>query len=383
MNQRNIAIDIFRGLTVALMVCVNDFWAVYDVPHFLEHFAVMEDGMGLSDIIYPMFLFAMGMSVPLALERRLGRGEGLASTLRHIFGRTLALLLMGSFIVNSETGMAWNHGFFWLLMVVGFFLVWNDYPADSRLKRPLRIAGTLLLVGLAIAFRSPDGGLFRTSWWGILGQIGWMYLFSAFAYILCRERWWMLGILWLAFVLVNISVTQMRSGQVLLAGNYLADFSDALHLGNGHSIIMALGGMICVLAGRKLRRNHLATGFAAAAVLALLATLAHRWWIISKGLGTLPWCLYVSAISVALYTLFRALEKKGLTAWARPIDPAGKATLTVYMLPYFFYSFWALFAIAVPQWMTGWVGVAKSALFSAICIATAWVLGKLGVKLKI
>ena len=96
MNQRNIAIDIFRGLTVALMVCVNDFWAVYDVPHFLEHFAVMEDGMGLSDIIYPMFLFAMGMSVPLALERRLGRGEGLASTLRHIFGRTLALLLMGS-----------------------------------------------------------------------------------------------------------------------------------------------------------------------------------------------------------------------------------------------------------------------------------------------
>ena len=118
-------------------------------------------------------------------------------------------------------------------------------------------------------------------------------------------------------------------------------------------------------------------------VLALLAALSHRWWIISKNLGTLPWCLYVSAISVASYTLLRALERKGLTGWARPIDPAGKATLTVYMLPYFFYSFWIFINPAIPEWMSEWVGVAKCALFSALCIASAWGLGKVGVKLKI
>lgn len=383
MDKRNLAIDIFRGLTVALMVCVNDFWAIHDVPHFLEHFAVMEDGMGLSDIIYPMFLFAMGMSVPLALERRFQKGYSFESILRHILGRTLALLLMGSFIVNSEAGIAWNKGVFWLLMVAGFFLVWNNYPEGFKYKKPLRIAGIVILAALAITFRSADGGLFRASWWGILGQIGWMYLFAAFAYILCRKRWWLLALIWAMFCIVNISVVPMRNGSELLGGNYLADFSDALHLGNGHSIIMALGGLICVLADRKLKKNRLAIGLFAAVILALLAAFTHKWWIISKGLGTLPWCLYVLAISVALYTVLRKLEKHGLTGWTKPIDPAGKATLTVYMLPYFFYSFWIFLSLTIPDWMSGWVGVAKCALFSALCIAAAWSLGKIGIKLKI
>lgn len=383
MDKRNLAIDIFRGLTVALMVCVNDFWAVHNVPHFLEHFALMEDGMGLSDIIYPMFLFAMGMSVPLALERRFQKGYTLETTLRHILGRTLALLLMGSFIVNSESGIAWNKGIFWLMMVVGFFLVWNNYREGFKFKKPLRWLGIVILAGLAITFRSPDGGLFRSSWWGILGQIGWMYLFCALAYILCRRRWWILIVLWVVFCLVNISVAPMRDGSELLGGNYVADFSDALHLGNGHSIIMALGGVICVLADQKLKKHRLVTGLVASVALALLAALTHKWWIVSKGLGTLPWCLYVSAISVALYSLLRSLELKGLTAWARPVDPAGKATLTVYMLPYFFYSFWIFLAPTVPAWMSGWAGVAKCALFSALCIVSAWGLGKMGVKLKI
>ncbi len=383
MDKRNLAIDIFRGLTVALMVCVNDFWAIHNVPHFLEHFAVMEDGMGLSDIIYPMFLFAMGMSVPLALERRFQKGLSSESTLRHILSRTLALLLMGSFIVNSESGIAWNKGVFWLLMVIGFFLVWNNYPEGFRYKKALRILGAVILTGIAIAFRSPDGGLFRASWWGILGQIGWMYLFAAFAYILCRNRWWILAVLWVVFCLVNISVAPMRDGTELLGGNFVADFSDALHLGNGHSIIMALGGVLCVLADRKLKKNRLVIGLAVAVALALMGAFTHKWWITSKGLGTLPWCLYVSAISVALYTVLRTLEKHGLTGWAKPINPAGKATLTVYMLPYFFYCFWIFFSLTIPEWMSGWVGVAKCAMFSALCIATAWGLGKLGIKLKI
>lgn len=233
MDKRNCAIDIFRGLTIAQMVCVNDFWAVHDVPHFLEHFATMEDGMGLSDFIYPMFLFAMGMSVPLAVERRFRKGFSFESTLRHILNRILALLLMGSFIVNTEYGVAWNKGVFWLLMVMGFFLVWNDYREGFRPARYLRLAGIIILAALAIAYRSPGGGLFRASWWGILGQVGWMYLFAALAYLLCRKRWRLLAILWVAFCLVNISVVQMRSGGELIGSNYIAGLSETLNLSNG------------------------------------------------------------------------------------------------------------------------------------------------------
>ena len=72
--RRNQSIDILRGLTMLLMVFVNDLWSVSGVPHFLEHFEAFEDGMGVADIVFPMFLFAMGMSIPYALENRFSKG---------------------------------------------------------------------------------------------------------------------------------------------------------------------------------------------------------------------------------------------------------------------------------------------------------------------
>ena len=90
-GRRNVSIDMLRGLTMLLMVFVNDLWTVGGVPHSLEHFERFEDGMGLSDIVFPMFLFAMGMSIPYAIERRFSKGFSGESTLGHILSRTLAL----------------------------------------------------------------------------------------------------------------------------------------------------------------------------------------------------------------------------------------------------------------------------------------------------
>ena len=372
MNKRNLALDVLRALTMTLMVFVNDFWTVLDVPHWMEHFATMEDGMGLSDIIYPMFLFAMGMAVPFAIENRFAKGAPLGDTIRHILSRTLALLVMGAFICNTEGGdMVGNKGVYWLVMLAGFVLVWNSYPESFKARKWLRILGVVTLVLLAATFRTTDGGLFRASWWGILGQIGWMYLFAASAYILCRERPWILALIWTALCLVNISVVPMREGNVLVGGNIVADFADAINLGNGHGAIMALGGVLTVLAEKHLRKNKVIFGLGAAVILVLLGTAFHQGWIVSKNIGTLPWCLYVSAISVALYTLLRVLEKKGWTGWSKPLSPAGTATLTVYMIPYVFYSLWVFFSPEIPLWLSGYAGVLKCALFSALCLACA------------
>ena len=384
MNKRNLAIDMLRGLTMVLMVFVNDFWSVLNVPHCLEHFATWEDGMGLSDIVFPLFLFAMGMSIPYALDRRIEKGTDTAGLIGHILGRTLALLVMGACIYNCESvQMAGNKGVYILLMLLGFFLVWNQYPREFKAARVLRIIGGAVLLGLVVTFRSEDGDLFRAGWWGILGQIGWMYLFCAFAYLLCRERPWPLALVWLGLCLVNLSVTPMRSGEAWIGGNFFADLAGALELGNGHSAIMALGGMLTVLGERSLRTTKAGIGAAAAAVLAVLAMAAHQGWIISKNLGTLPWCLYVSALAVALYTLLRVLEKHGKTGWFRPLSPAGTATLTVYMIPYLLIAVWVFVNPDIPQWLTGWVGVGKCALYTAVCLAIAWGFVKLGIKLKI
>ena len=383
MNKRNLAIDIFRALTMTLMVFVNDSWTVLDAPAWMVHFATWDDGMSLADIVYPMFLFAMGMSVPYALENRFAKGYSVGDTLRHILSRTFALLMMGVFINNSEGGMMGNKGVYWLLMVLGFFLVWNNYSKDFKARGWLQGAGALILLVLAVTFRRADGGLFQAGWWGILGQIGWMYLFTAGAYLLCREKPWILGLVWLTLCLVNLSIVPMRDGSQWLGTNLLADFSDALHLGKGHAALMALGGALTVLAERRLKSAKAGIGIGAAAVLAVLGLAVHQGWIISKNLGTLPWVLFVSALSVALYTLLRVLESKGCTAWAAPIRTAGTATLTVYMIPYLFYSFWVFLNPRIPAWLCGNVGAVKCALFSALCIFIAWGLGKLGIKLKI
>ena len=85
-----------------IMIFVNDFWKVHDVPHWLEHAVYGEDFMGLADIVFPCFLFAVGMSIPYAIERRYAKGFSAESTLGHILSRTFALLVMGAFITNSE-----------------------------------------------------------------------------------------------------------------------------------------------------------------------------------------------------------------------------------------------------------------------------------------
>ncbi len=391
-GRRNGAIDMLRGLTMFLMVIVNDFWTVRGIPHWMEHAQTTEDAMGLSDIVFPMFLFAMGLSIPYAIERRFAKGLSGESTVGHILSRTLALLLMGVFIVNSEGGFAPLLGYgkplYWVLMVTGFFLIWNRYPEGFRYKRGLQAAGIAVLAFLALTFRTPEGGLFRSSWWGILGLIGWAYLFCSMAWLLARKRpGWLIPV-WFALVALNLISTGMRDGTRLIEGrNLITDFADALRLGNGSSAIMALGGVLTAWTGLRLQdrpeHRRVVFGLGAAVVLALAGWAVHQGWIVSKNIGTLPWCLYVGAISVAAFTLLSVLDRHGKTKWFTPLRPAGTATLTVYMMPYLYYALWVVFNSPVPAWLAGGVGFLKCALFSLLCIGTAALLGKMGLKLKI
>lgn len=232
--------------------------------------------------------------------------------------------------------------------------------------------------------------MMRAGWWGILGLIGWAYLFAAGAYLLCRKKPWTLVLILLGLCFVNLTAVEMRSESHWLGKNILTDFADALNIENGAHGILALGGVLTVLAGKRLEALgsriascRLCIGLAAAAVLAGLGLLCHQGWIISKNIATLPWCLFAGAISVALYTILRALERRGWTAWAKPLSPAGTATLTVYMIPYLFYALRHTLDIDTPDWLTGGLGLCKCLAFVAICLLITHLLTKINIKLKI
>ena len=56
------SIDIMRGLTLVLMLFVNDLF-MPGVPAWLGHRAADFDGMGLADWVFPGFLFMVGMAI--------------------------------------------------------------------------------------------------------------------------------------------------------------------------------------------------------------------------------------------------------------------------------------------------------------------------------
>src|SRR6478672_4307429 len=126
------SIDILRALTMVLMIFVNDLGSLKNIPTWLEHVEPGVDGIGLADVVFPAFLFIVGLSLPFAVEGRRKKGDREIQLVKHVLVRTIALLVMGVFLVNGETidgtatGMqryVWN-----TLSCLSFILIWNAYP---------------------------------------------------------------------------------------------------------------------------------------------------------------------------------------------------------------------------------------------------------------
>ena len=67
-TPRVASVDALRGLTILLMVFVNDLGRA--APAWMHHIRPSNaDGMTLADIVFPWFLFIVGVSIPLAFER--------------------------------------------------------------------------------------------------------------------------------------------------------------------------------------------------------------------------------------------------------------------------------------------------------------------------
>lgn len=201
-------------------------------------------------------MFVMGMSIPYALERRYAKGYSGETTLKHIISRTVALLLMGVFIVNTEGGfdstLGYDKNVYRVLMVAAFFLIWNAYPSGMKAKKWLQAIGVAILAFLALTFRTPEGGLFKAQWWGILGLIGWTYFFCAITYMLLREKPVRIFYIWIVLIILNILLTAMRGGGRIIEGpSFISDMTGVLHLGNAAWAIMATGGMMLSLAERR------------------------------------------------------------------------------------------------------------------------------------
>lgn len=94
-NERIISVDIFRGLTIAAMILVNNpgTWSHVYAPFLHADW----HGLTPTDLIFPFFLFIVGMSITFAYSKK--KEVGIQSDVyKKIISRTLKLIFLGLFL---------------------------------------------------------------------------------------------------------------------------------------------------------------------------------------------------------------------------------------------------------------------------------------------
>ena len=393
--KRILSIDVFRALTMLWMIFVNDLWSLSGIPYWLEHAKATEDMLGFSDVVFPCFLFILGMAIPFAIQNRISKGDGNGQIIKHIVTRSVALLVMGLFTVNVDglnaQGTGMSREWFKILMVIGFFLIWNVYPKSEGTKKLIFISsqalGICLLLYLAFIFRGgEEGNLVRMTpqWWGILGLIGWTYLGCALIYLFFYKNPVLLVISWAFFTFMTIAG---HAGWLLkIWPNGPTDWI----LGNGAFHSFAAAGILATLLLERFyaskKKISLIPIFSGIGVLFLIAGFISRnFFIISKIQATSTWIFLCCGIAFLLYALiYWLVDVQGKSGWFAPIKVAGTSTLTCYLIPYVYYSVAEMLPFSIPESLKfGAVGLVKSLLFAFLIIGITALLGKMKIKLKI
>ena len=352
-RARIASVDIMRGLTLLLMLFVNDL-NMKVAPAWLGHMKADFDGMGLADWVFPGFLFIVGMAIPFAISGRIKKGEPVSGILLHIAIRTFSLLVIGVLMLNSgrvnpeTTGIDRN---LWaLLMYISVFLVWNDYPAGRHklLFRVLRAAGVATLIFLAIIFRSgtaENPGWMITGWWGILGLIGWGYLAASLVYVAFRD-----SVAWTSVAVIFFLVINILDKSGVFGGlDPLRPVLGILIQGNV-PLIVVTGMLAGILIRRVKESGHIRiilTFIVLGMVFLAMGFILREWFIISKIMATPSWGMICSGISFLVFAaIYWVADVKGLTRWAGFVRPAGKHSLTTYLAPDILYH--AIWMSAIP-----------------------------------
>ncbi len=395
LQARLASIDIFRGLTMTLMIFVNQMADVKGLPWWNYHMKASVDAMTYVDMVFPFFLFIVGLSMPIAIESRLRGNPSMPALWRHVGMRTASLLVLGLILANAGAGDSARMGIgasLWAVVALTGAALWlNDYSPASFppiVRRWLPVAGFAIVAVMLAIFRSipapGSSGWLDFSYPEILGLIGWSYLGVALVYIPLRKWNWAPLALFLA----------MMSLCVLTAGDWVT-FTDELPFiawpwGNGSMAGIMLAGIITSMIFTGSHRWPSLRQRMLLALIFAIAAIGAAWALtplgVSKIRETPTWTLYsIGAAVLAFTALYWVCDVRGRTGWASFARPAGSNTLTTYLLPD--YAHFLLAAAGIRYLDTHldshWPGVLKCAIFTALVLAAGSALTRSKIRLRL
>jgi predicted acyltransferase len=307
--ERLVSLDVFRGMTVAAMLLVNNpgTWSAIYPP--MQHAAW--HGWTPTDLIFPFFLFIVGITTELSLRARRARGADERTILRQILRRAALIFLFG-FLLSGFPFFTWSS----TLTDVTFL----DRVVD-RIEH-WRVLGVLQRIGLAYLF----GALltWRTS---LKQQFGILALLL-FGY-------------WALMTLVPVPDTGIPGRFVLdQPDQLLSAWLDRTILGTNHlwvggktwdpegllSTVPAVGTvMLGTFAGRWIARQECPlpdrlTGLFAVGALTMMLGLVWHWvFPINKSIWTSSYVLFTAGMSaVSLATCMWVIDVMQVRRWTFP-----------------------------------------------------------------
>jgi len=210
--QRNKSLDALRGMAILLMVLSSSI-AFGILPGWMYHaqtpppshaFNPNLPGITWVDLVFPFFLFSMGAAIPLALNKRVKNGEGIAAISYTAVRRFIILVFFAFFTVHLRSNiLSANPGTGdYLLSVLAFALIFFQlYRPSGEQYKKLFIAFQVLAYGLALAlmcilpFKDGKGFSWQRSDIIILVLAN-MALFGTLIWWLTRNHTWVrIGIL--------------------------------------------------------------------------------------------------------------------------------------------------------------------------------------------
>lgn len=289
--------------------------------------------------------------------------------------------------INPElTGMP---KYLWAILVyICIFLIWNLYknqkPSTIILLKGIGFIGLLILCGIFRAGTPENITWLKTSWWGILGLIGWGYMVTSLVYLFIKENIVGTGLLWLFFVGLNI----LSRLQLLDFLNPVKSVFGVIIGGNVPSIVVA--GLFFSLLLRKLKNNYHRFVIVATVIgfIALIVGFVLRhWFIVSKIMGTPSWAMLCNGISILVFVvLFMLIDILGKKKWANIFKPAGQNSLTTYLAPnilYYVIWFSGVPVLFYKQSEYSLIVILGSIVWALLMIGFAALLSKIGIRLKL
>jgi predicted acyltransferase len=300
LRGRLTSLDAFRGATIAGMILVNNpgSWAHVYAP--LRH--AEWHGWTPTDLIFPFFLFIVGVAMPISFAKRGERGQSRRRLFRHLTRRSLILFGLGIFMAAFPTFGDWGS---------------------------LRIMGVLQRIGL-------------------------VYLIAASVYLVLgpKARGAVVATLLLGYwmLMTLVPVPGFGSGDLSPDGN-LGAFIDRMILGQQHlwqgrvwdpegllSSLPAVGTtLLGVYVGEWLLSDRApllkARGLALASLLAVaVGLLWDRLFPINKNLWTSSYVVFTAGMGGLLLAAFYWLiEIRGWRTWSKPFVIYGTNAIAVFV----------------------------------------------------